>query len=489
MRYAALALLTAFAVAAPASADEAPKKLNVLFIAVDDLRPIGPCYGDPVVKTPNLERLAARGVVFNRAYCQQAVCSPSRSSLLTGRRPDTTRVYDLVTHFRTALPDVITLPQHFKLNGYTARSVGKIYHGGYDDPKSWSAPAEFGKAPGYGPEGQELLKKLREEARKAGKDLSKRENQPRGPATESPDVRDAELTDGATAHRAIELLNEMKDGPFFLAVGFLKPHLPFVAPKKYWDLYKPSDIRLATNPNPPLDAPKYAWHNSGELRAYHDMPKNDKPFTEAQARRLVHGYYAAVSFMDAQLGRVLDELDRLKLSDRTVIVLWGDHGWQLGEHGMWCKHCNYETSARAPLIVAVPGRKAAGKKSDALVEFVDIYPTLAEACGLPQPAGVEGTSLTPLLDDPARAWKSAAFSQYPRAIPGQGRGMGYSLRTDRYRLVEWTVADKDFREYELYDHQTDPDENVNLAKKPEHAEQVKRLTEQLRGGWKAAVPR
>lgn len=487
MRHTLLALPVVFALATGAPA-EPPKNVNVLFVAVDDLRPIGGCYGDRVVKTPNLDRLAARGVVFNRAYCQQAVCSPSRSSLLTGRRPDTTKVYDLVTHFRTALPDVVALPQHFKTNGYTTRAVGKIYHPGYDDPKSWSAPSESGKAPNYGPEGQALLKKLREEARKAGKDLTKRENQPRGLATEAPDVKDTELTDGATASRAIELLDELKGGPFFLAVGFLKPHLPFVAPKKYWDLYKSKDIRLADNPNAPMYAPPYAGHNSGELRRYDPMPKDNKPFTEEQAKRLVHGYYAAVSYMDAQLGRVLDELERLKLADRTVVVLWGDHGWQLGEHGLWCKHCNYETSARAPLLVAAPGRKAAGKKCDALVEFVDVYPTLAELCGLPLPDGLEGVSVAPLLDDPARTWKTAAFSQYPRQIPGQGRGMGHAIRTDRYRLVEWAVPGKDFREYELYDHQADPGENVNLAKKAEHAELVQKLAKQLQAGWKAALP-
>jgi iduronate 2-sulfatase len=463
------------------------QRLNVLFISVDDLRPQLGCYGDRVVRSPNIDRLASRGLVFNRAYCQQAVCSPSRTSLMTGRRPDTTRVYDLETHFRTYIPDVVTLPEHFKRHGYHAQGLSKIYHPGFDDPKSWSVPHWNPRAKNFGPEGQALIQRLREEAMKAGLDLTKRQNQPRGLPWEAPDVPDNYLQDGATATRAIEVLNEVKDRPFFLAVGFLKPHLPFVAPKKYWDLYSQEQIRLADNPSAPKDAPPYALHNSGELRQYHGIPRQG-PLSEEQARKMVHGYYAAVAYMDAQVGRVLDELDRLGLREKTVVVLWGDHGWQLGEHGLWCKHTNYETSARAPLILSAPGQKSAGKRTDALTEFVDIYPTLADLCGLPAPEGLEGTSARPLLEKPDRPWKQAAFSQYPRHIPGNGQGMGYALRTDRYRLVEWTVPGKEFREYELYDHQSDPGENENLAKRPEHAETVKQLAEMLHAGWKGALP-
>jgi arylsulfatase A-like enzyme len=462
-------------------------KLNVLFIAVDDLRPELGCYGNKQVRSPHLDKLAAGGIVFQRAYCQQAVCSPSRTSLLTGRRPDTTRVYDLVTHFRDHIPDVVPLPERFKQHGYHTQAVGKIYHGGYDDPKSWSAPHETGRAPGYGPEGQALLKKLRDEARKKKVDLSKRQNQPRGLPWEAPDIADNQLTDGATADRAIELLGKLKDRPFFLGVGFLKPHLPFVAPKKYWDLYKADDFKLAVNPDAPKDAPAYALHNSGELRQYHTMPKMNAPFSKEQQRNLIHGYYACISYLDAQVGRVLAELDRLKLADRTIVIVWGDHGWFLGEHGLWCKHANYELATRAALLLRVPGQKS-GLKTDALVEFVDIYPTLIDLCDLPPPAGLEGASFRPLLDNPKAPWKRAAFSQYPRQIPGKGRAMGYAMRTDRYRLVEWSIPGKEFREYELYDHQTDPGENVNLAKKPEHAATVKALAKQLRGGWQMAWP-
>ncbi len=484
---AALALAALTAVGSVAQPKPESARPNVLFIAVDDLRPQMGCYGDRLAKTPHIDRLAAQGVVFDRAYCQQAVCSPSRTSLLTGRRPDTTKVYDLDTPFRKNLPEVVTLPQHFKAYGYHSQGMGKIYHGGLDDAASWSVPHWMPKRPGFGPEGQKLLTRLRQEARAAGKDLTKRSNQPRGLPWEAPEVEDSALPDGAIADHAVETLRQVKDRPFFLAVGFIKPHLPFVAPKKYWDLYSREQFRLADNPHPPKGAPTYSLSNWGELRAYLGMPKQG-PVTEDQARSLIHGYYASMSYMDAQVGKVLAELDRLGLRENTIVVLWGDHGWELGEHGEWCKHENYETSTRAPLIVSAPGRKANGKTSRALVEFVDLYPTLTELCGLPLPEGLEGTSFQPLLEQADRPWKKAAFSQYPRNVARMGRGMGYTLRTDRYRLVEWTLPGKDFQEYELYDHQTDPGENVNLAQQPEHAELVKKLAEQLHAGWQAARP-
>jgi arylsulfatase A-like enzyme len=475
--------LAALALSAAVAAADTGKP-NVLFIAVDDLRPELGCYGHPLVQSPNIDKLAARGTVFNRAYCQQAVCSPSRSSLLTGRRPDSTKVYDLVTHFRTALPDVVTLPQHFKNNGYVSRGVGKIYHGGYDDANSWSAPHEAGRARAYGPEGQKLVARLQQEAKQKKRVPKKQANRVRGLPVEAPDVADDYLNDGAIANRAIEILEEVKDKPFFLAVGFLKPHLPFVAPKVYWDLYDPAKIKLPENKKPPEGAPAYAPPPWGELRAYHGMPKAPNPVPDETARQLIHGYYASVSYMDAQVGKVLAALDRLKLADNTVIILWGDHGWQLGEYGAWCKHSNYETSTRAALVMSRPGQKGAGKKTNALVEFVDIYPSLAELCGLPKPDGAEGMSFAPLLDDPTKSWKSAAFSQYPR-----GKRMGYAMRTDRYRLVEWVGPGEAEKEYELYDHRSDPGETVNVASRPENATVLKELTAQLHAGWKAATPK
>jgi iduronate 2-sulfatase len=469
---------------APAVAAAQPARMNVLFIPVDDLRPALGCAGDVHAKTPNINKLAARGTVFTRAYCQQAVCSPSRSSFLTGRRPDTTKVYDLVTHFRDHIPDVVTLPQHFKNNGYYVHGIGKVYHGGYNDEKSWSVPWEAPKGAGYGPEGRALNQKAMAEAKAAGRDPK----QARGPAFEAPDVPDDELNDGKLAARGCELLRELKGKkePFFLAVGFLKPHLPFVAPKKYWDLYDPAKLPTAPHPHPPKGAPAYSLTNSGELRAYHGIPK-DGPIPDETAKKLVHGYYAAVSFLDAQVGKLLDELDRQGLRDSTAVVLWGDHGWHLNDHGQWCKHTNYEVATRAALVVSVPGQKVVGKPCNRLVEFVDVYPTLSVVCKLPAPEGVEGHSFAPLLDDPERPWKPAALSQYPRGSKETGPLMGYAIRTDRYRLVEWRerktgkpVA------HELYDHQADPGEDVNIA--GSNKELVEKLSAQLRVGWKGNGP-
>ena len=264
-------------------------------------------------------------------------------------------------------------------------------------------------------------------------------------------------------------------------MGYFKPHLPFNAPKRYWDLYKRDEIDLADNPFAPHNVPEIAMHNWGELRKYHGMP-SEGPVPEEKARELIHGYYACTSYIDAQIGRLLDELDRLGLRENTVVVVWGDHGWQLGEHGLWCKHSNFETSAHAPLIFSAPGMKDAGKPTDALVEFVDIYPTLCELAGLPLPDHLEGTSLVPVLNDAGRKWKSAAFSQYPRYV------MGYSMRTDRYRFTLWMKNDGQAEAIELYDHRVDPSENNNIAGSPENTELVKQLTKQLKSGWRGALP-
>ncbi len=464
----------------------AAEKKNVLFIAVDDLKPALACAGDPHAKTPNIDKLAARGTVFTRAYCQQAVCSPSRSSLMTGCRPDTTKVYDLVTHFRKAMPNAVTLPQYFMKNGYYAHGVGKIYHGGYDDAASWSVPWEGTKGKNFGPNGLELMTELRAKAKAAGADVSK----VRGLPVEAPMVDDEFLNDGWTASRAVEILQSRKGKaePFFLAVGFVKPHLPFVAPKKYWDLYDASTLPVASSSEPPKEAPKFAPQFGGELRAYHEIPKSGTIGPD-QSRKLVHGYYAAVSYMDAQVGRVLAALKEPGLAEDTVVVLWGDHGWHLGDHGMWCKHTNYERATRAALVMSEPGQKTVGQKCDALVEFVDIYPTLADVCGLPKPEAVEGTSFAPLLNDPKTPWKAAAFSQYPRGGKETGPLMGYAVRTDRYRYMEWRKkGTTEVVARELYDHQTDPNEDVNIADLPANKDILEQHAKILAAGWKNNTP-
>jgi len=455
-------------------------KPNVLFVAVDDLRPAIGAYGDPIAKTPAMDALVARGVAFNRAYCQQAVCSPSRTSLLTGRRPDTTKVYDLVKHFRSGLPDVVTLPQHFKNNGYHTLAMGKIYHGGLDDLPSWSEPTWMPKVRSHSPEAQARLAQQKEEWKAKGKDPGRA----RGVPYESPDVADDRLPDGAIASHAIEKLRAFKQNPqqpFFMAVGFLKPHLPFIAPKKYFDLYQPSQFKLPPNRQLPEGAPAWVGNNSGELRAYLDIPQQG-PVPDEQALKLIHAYYAAASYMDAQLGRILAELDTLDLAKNTIVIFWGDHGWSLGEHGLWCKHTNYEDSTRVPLIIAGPGVQAAGARTDALVEFVDIYPTLSDLAGLPAALGLEGLSFKPLLSDPKRPWKRAAFSQYPRSMPPHGQGMGYTIRTHRWRLVEWRAKGQPVA-WELYDHQQDPAETVNLAGAAEHQKTLEELKTILAEGW------
>jgi len=490
------------------AADPAPAKPNVLFIVVDDLRPELGCYGKDDIKSPNIDALAASGMVFDRAYCQQAVCSPSRTSVMTGMRPDTSKVWDLKTHFRLAQPDVVTLQQAFMKDGYFVQGMGKIYHGKLDDAPSWSVPWFTPKAPKYvapeslatekaaalatggSPDEDEAGQKKKKENPENAEGGSTSANS-RGPAYECADVPDNTYQDGMVADLAVKTLQDLakKDQPFFLAVGFVKPHLPFVSPKKYWDMYDPADIKLATNRFVAKDSPKYAVNpNDGEIRAYSGIPpKGDMP--DDLARKLRHAYYAGVSYTDAQIGRVMAELKELGLDKNTIVVLWGDHGWNLGEHSLWGKHTNVENDVNAPLIISAPGQKTAGQHSTALTEFVDIYPTICDLAGVPLPAHLEGVSLKPLMEDPKRTWKTAAFSQYPRKSDGQAL-MGYTMRTDRYRFTVW-VDRADHAKVdaiELYDHQTDPQENTNVAKDPANTDLVKSLMEQWKAGWQGAKP-
>jgi len=477
LRLMAPALCTAAATSLPLAWAAVPAgtgsaKTNVLMIGVDDLRPQLGCYGHPIVKTPAIDRLASRGTRFERAYCQQAVCAPSRASLLTGLRPDSTGIFDLEHPLRKTKPGVVSLPQHFRQNGYTTVSLGKIYHH-YDDDNGigWSVNAWHPKGDwkGRGYLSPEAQRQIVEVAGKSGI----------GPAWEAADVDDGDYPDGKTAEQAVAWLETFqRDGkPFFLAVGFLKPHLPFNAPKRYWDLYDPVQFRVCDRRTWPNGMPACAGSNWGELKAYTDIEDQVDRLPDAQAVRLIHGYCACVSYTDALIGRVVGALDRLGLAERTVIVLWGDHGWKLGEYGAWCKHTNLELDTHVPLICCAPGRKG-GQRSTALVELVDIFPTLAELCGLPVPEACEGLSWAPLLDDPARPWKEAAFSQYPR-----GRLMGYTLRSGPWRYTEWIdrkTGKAEFRE--LYDHAAGPVSDRNLADAPEHAATANRLSARLDGG-------
>ncbi len=479
-------------------AADGKSKPNVLFIAVDDLRPEMGCYGNKVIKTPNLDRLAQRGIVFNRAYCQQAVCSPSRSSLLTGKRPDATQVWDLQTHFRVALPNTITLPQHFKANGYHTAALSKIYHPGFEDGASWSEPHWYPNCRTVDTDPSDPTKRI---TQSYGKGVKKNANAKANgdeerstqkgekpaktvPAFEVSTKSDDELSDGFTCQEAVKRLHNLKSGsePFFLAVGFLKPHLPFVAPKKYWDLYDPATIPKPAIDHLPEGAPTYAGHVNGEIHGYLGVPEAD-PIPADFSQTLRHGYYACISYTDAQVGRLLDALDQEGLAQNTIIVLWGDHGWQLGDHGLWHKHTNFELATRAPLLISVPGLNTAGKTCNAPVEFVDVYPTLADVCGLAIPGDLHGSSLKPLLENPATIpTKKVAISQYPRPAgqTKQGALMGYSVRDDRWRLTVWRNRKTgEVAATELYDEQDDPSETINLATKSEHKPVIDRLSAYL----------
>jgi arylsulfatase A-like enzyme len=470
-------------------------KPNVLFIAVDDMRCELGCYGAKHVHSPNMDKLAASGVLFNRAYCQQAVCNPSRVSLMTGLRPDTTRVWDLVTEMRTVMPDVVTLPQHFRQHDYRAVAYGKIFHNPFPDAVSWDEPTH--NAQGvvtYSEENRARLAAFREKMRADGKPQNAIARM-RGPATEIQEQPDDMNFDGKQTSDALAKMRELAAGksPFFLAVGYIRPHLPFITPKKYWDLYDRAKLPLATNPHFPKGMPPVAFGDRSfggfyELRGYMDYADAPSPFerplTEAQQRELKHGYYASVSFVDAQVGRLLAGLDELGLAKDTIVVLWSDHGWKLGEHNGWCKQTVYEDDARAPLMIRAPGAKANGRASDALVEFVDIYPTLCDLAGLPVPTTLEGVSLKPLLHGTAAMVKDAAFSQFPRKHEGRDY-MGYAMRTERYRYIEW--LDKETGETiarELYDHETDPAENENIAGRPDYESLLAQLGARLWKGFR-----
>lgn len=448
------------------AASAAPEKPNVLLICVDDLKPLLGCYGDAMVKSPHIDRLAARGVTFEHAYCNQAVCAPSRNALMTGLRPQAIGIYDLPTNFRKSVPEAVTVAQYFRARGYRTEAMGKIMHvghGNHEDEASWTVPHWKPGGGGYVlPENVEDTKKRAAKAKADGVPESKRSSLVKGPSTECADVADNAYADGMIADEAIRRLRAAKERrgePFFMGVGFLKPHLPFCAPKKYWDLYRAEAFPLPAIKNPPAGAPEFAPTTWGELRAYTDIPPTG-PLDDAMTRHLIHGYHAAVSFMDAQLGRVLDALDETGLAKNTIVVLWGDHGWHLGDHGMWCKHTNYEQAARIPILVAAPGMKA-GVKTSALIETVDIYPTLCELAGLPAPSGLDGASFAAALRDPSAPTKDHVLHAYPRG----GGLIGRAIRTARHRIVEWKIPGDaaDTAVLELYDYEADPLESKNLA--------------------------
>jgi len=446
----------------PAAAQPVTGRPNVLLIMADDLNNDLGTYGHPLVKTPNLDRLAARGVRFDRAYNQFPLCSPSRVSLLTGLRPDTTRVHDLQTDFRKVLPDVVTLPQLFKRNGYVAARVGKIYHygnpgqigtSGLDDPASWDVVVN---PRGIDKDEEAQLTNFTP-ARGLGSAL----------AYYASPAPDAEHTDGKVATETIALLEKNKDRPFFIGAGFYRPHCPFIAPRKYFDLYPIDRIRApASSRESSAQVPPAAWFTNPPHWGV----------TEAGQRESIRAYYASISFLDANVGRILDALDRLGLADHTIVVFVSDHGYHLGERGQWMKQTLFERSARAPLIVAAPGVSAKGRSSSRVVEFLDLYPTLADLARLSAPSDRHGRSLTPLLKDPQAAWNHPAWTQVRRG-GGETAFMGYSVRTEKWRYTEW---DNGMRGTELYNEIDDPNEMHNLAADPKHGKTLIEMQALLR---------
>ena len=477
-------------------------KKNILFIAVDDLKPVLSCYGDELIQTPNIDKLAQQGSLFSSAYCQQAISGPSRASLFTGMTPDHTQVWDLKTLIRSKNPEVITLPQYFKNNGYESVGIGKIYDPRSVDKKldkeSWSTPylnsddfldITYGRPTLSHYQSKETKKAFRKYKKEAeskglkGRELNNYISERLKPSSECVEISDHAYTDGATALGAVNFIeNYSSDKPFFFAVGFKKPHLPFVAPKKYWDLYKREDMPLAEFTDRALNSPGFAYHQSGELNSYSDIPDaasfsdiKNMVLNADKSRELIHGYYASISYVDAQLGLVIDALERKGLKDNTIIVLWGDHGWHLGDHGLWNKHTNFEQATRVPLIIVDPSNTP--RVITEPVEFLGIYPTLCEMAGLEKPEHLDGVSFLNLIkgEKPLKDQRYAV-SQYPR-----NNKMGYSIRDNRYRYtvwVDWTKKKTNVDEVltvELYDYVEDPLETKNVVDNTKYADVVKRM--------------
>jgi len=504
---------------------KATNKPNILFIAVDDLKPLLGCYGNTLVKTPNIDRLAKMATVFNRNYCQQAICGPTRASLMTGTRPDVTKVWNLTTQMRDVNPNLVTLPQYLISQGYETSAIGKIYHPSSAingvDPASWSVPylkskeSDFPADLGEPANGQYQMKETKEkmtpeiiaERKQKNKDLVANDENPKsikGPSTECIDVPDTAYEDGVIALLAKDQIISLskKEKPFFMAVGFHRPHLPFVAPKKYWDFYNREDMPIASFQQHSKNGPLIAYHQSGELRNYIDIPEFATLSADSlriglkleKQKELIHGYYAAVSYMDAQVGILLNTLESLGTLENTIIVLWGDHGWHLGDHDLWHKHTNFEEATRAPLIIAGPGIKAG--KTSSLSEFVDVFPTICDLSGVTIPDNLDGKSLKPLMLNNKEIAKEYAISQYPRKLKKaemakagytDSKIMGYSLRTDKFRYTIWMnnfTSKQIFNEAqvyaaELYDYVKDPLETVNVVNDSNYAKVSKDLKSKM----------
>lgn len=494
LRQGGLSVTCAASVARAQDPDESSPPKNVLLVLVPDLRPELGCFGSARVRSPHIDRLAKSGMTFLRNYCQQAASGPSRASLLTGLRPDTIRVYDDRVHFRRALPGAVTIPQHFRRHGYVTTAFGSVFgRPALDDRESWSIAPWIPGGPDWKSAAGESMAaerwtRLQSQGWLAGAESNAGGSDAGAEPQRSLQISETsgrDLTDGRVAEAAAKAIAALKNDRFMIAVGFSRPGLPLVAPEPFYDLYPAGGGPQA--PDPPLDAPSFALHGSPEIRAFADIP-DDGPIPEEKARELIRAYRACVSFVDAQIGTLLDALESQGLAETTVTAVLAVTGSHLGELGLWNKHSNYESATRAPMVVRAPGQRNAGRKTSALVESVDLFPSLCSLCGLPKPAALDGSSWQPIFDDPKRLWKRAAYSQHPRMIPGVGPGMGYSMRTSRHRYTEWAGIDSPYKTVELYDYKEAPVEWRNIANRPEYVSLVNGLAHMHREGWQGSRP-
>lgn len=491
-------------------------KPNILFVSIDDLRPTLGAYGDTIAITPNMDQLAAEGMTFRQTFTQVAVCAPSRASLMTGLRPDSTRVWHLGDKFRDIHPNTVTMPQYFSKFGYHTVNLGKIFHNYMPDSISWDEPdlrpAQYKRPDLLKRDGETfyISKEINESQVKKRDSLLKlrpvryADGWNTGPAWEAAAVHDTMYYDGAQTELAKRTLSRLAnmDTPFYMGLGYFRPHLPFAVPKKYWDLYDAEKIPLAQNPNVPKNAPGHTMNSMYELRHYDGFNKIGHPqsayrMSADTSRILKHGYYASVSYVDALLGDLFSHMNKIGMYENTIIILWGDHGWKLGDHNSWGKMTNYNIDLKVPMIIRYPNQENRGAQTFEITELIDMFPSLCELAGIEIPDYMQGTSFVPLIKDPKRQWKKAAFSQFhrrPKVSADGKRYMGYSINTKKYHYIEWynwdpkTGTKGELKSTELYDSENDPHETVNIAYEKTFANVVKELSGQLAEGWQKARP-
>lgn len=516
MRFHPILSLLAFAFFACDETDAPKKKPNILFVSIDDLRPSLGVYGDSIAHSPHIDQLASEGFTLRNVFTQSAVCAPSRASLMTGLRPDSTRVWHLGDKFREINPGTVTMPQYFSKYGYYTVNIGKIFHNYMPDSVSWDEPdlrpARFVKPEWLGRDGETFY--ISEEVQKSQevkrdsllqlRPIRYADGWNTGPAWEDADVADSMYYDGAQTELAKKTLSRLAtmDEPFYMGLGYFRPHLPFAVPKKYWDLYDRDQLPLANNPEIPIGAPVHTMNSMYELRHYDGFnhighPTSDYRMGEDTVRILRQGYYASVSYVDALLGDLFSHMKKLGIYESTIIVVWGDHGWKLGDHNSWGKMTNYNIDLKVPVIVRYPDQPNRGAQTHAFTELVDLFPSLCELAGVDVPIYMQGTSFVPLIENPERPWKKAAFSQFhrrPKVSADGQRYMGYSINTPEYHYIEWYGWDHEngirgeFKVAELYDAIKDPYETMNIAQRPGNEQIVSELSQQLSAGWKEALP-